>query len=303
MLKQSISVEKIYSKKFRLVNNSILLEDARDIMSTQKFKGIIVVNNSNQLVGVITRSSFFQKTQKKMILVDHNEPLQTIEGIKDVEITEIVDHHRIATFQTQKPITFINMPVGSTSTIIALQYKNYKVTPTKKIASILISGILSDTVILKSPTTTEIDKNILKWLNQFAKLDYKKFANDFFKAGSLIDPKKIKEIINSDFKNFEINKNKIGIGQIETVGTSEILKYKKTFLKYLNNIYSSQNYDFIGLIISDISIQSSLMMFFTDKKNENKIPWNKIENNLFELKNILSRKKQVLPVLTTVFEK
>ena len=212
-----------------------------------------------------------------------------------------MDHHRISTFQTFKPITFLNYPVGSTSTIVAMQYKNFGITPTKQIASLLLAGILSDTVILQSPTTTVSDKNMMKWLNMTAKIDARAFARDFFKAGSVFNIKNIDAIIKADFKTFIFNEKRIGISQFETVGMSEITKNKSKILNALNKIFIDEKLDFAGLLISDITIQSSLFFVITSEFYKTKIPWTEIENNIFDLKGILSRKKQVIPVLSRIF--
>ena len=300
-LKKSIPIKYIYSKEFKTIGYRRPLEEARIIMQRENVKGIMAVDDNGRLCGVITRSTFLRNSEKKVILVDHNEPAQALEGINEIEILEIVDHHRISTFQTFKPITFLNYPVGSTSTIVAMQYKNFGITPTKQIASLLLAGILSDTVILQSPTTTVSDKNMMKWLNMTAKIDARAFARDFFKAGSVFNIKNIDAIIKADFKTFIFNEKRIGISQFETVGMSEITKNKSKILNALNKIFIDEKLDFAGLLISDITIQSSLFFVITSEFYKTKIPWTEIENNIFDLKGILSRKKQVIPVLSRIF--
>ncbi len=301
-VQQSILVKNIYTTDFKTILYNKPLDSALTLFNKEKLKGMVVVNDNNKIVGVITRSTFLNtNNHKQVILVDHNEPTQAIDGINEVEIAEIVDHHRISTFQTIKPITFINLPVGSTSTIVALQYKNYGIMPDKKIAQLLMAGILSDTVILNSPTTTQIDKNMIKWLNGIANINYKAFATGFFRAGSMINPKKLKETITSDFKEFDMNGNKVGIGQIEIVGFGEILKYKQKIIEYLKNIYDQGNYHFVGLLISDITEQSSIFVVITNEITKKQMPWQKLEPNIFELKGILSRKKQVVPALLRMY--
>ena len=161
--------------------------------------------------------------------------------------------------------------------------------------------VLSDTIILQGPTTTITDKEIIRWLNSFARINYRAFAKEFFKAGSVFNPKKINELIKTDFKMFNFNSNKVGIAQFETVGMSDIMKNKDKIFEALNKIYVDDNYDLIGLLISDITIQSSLFAVITKDVIKINIPWPEIEKNIFELKGILSRKKQVVPVLSRIF--
>ncbi len=299
-LKQSIPVIHICSKDFRTISPDALMGEAKAIIERERRKGVIVINDENRIIGVVTRSLFLTKPDKKVILVDHNEPSQAVDGIDEVEILEIVDHHRISPLTTEKPITFINYPVGSTSTIIAMLYKNNNIKPDKKIATLLIAGILSDTVILKSPTTTSLDKEMVKWLNQFAQINYKKFAFSFFKEGSKIDFRKIDKVILSDFKEFIINENKIGIGQIEVVGFNEFLRHKDKFYVNLKKIQQEREYKLLAFMVTDITQQSSLLLISAPEDIIARIPYNKIGKNLFELKGIISRKKQVLPFLTRI---
>jgi len=301
LLKQCIPVKYIYSSDFKTIYYKKTLDEAREIVEKDKVKGIMVLDDNGKLSGVITRSTFLRKNHKNIILVDHNEPTQTLEGINDVEILEIVDHHRISTFQTVKPITFINLPVGSASTIVSMQYRNFGITPSPVIAKLLIAGILSDTVILKSPTTTEIDKKMIKWLNSIANINYLEFAEEFFKAGSVINEKNIKDTVMSDFKIFDMNGNKTGIGQIETVGMSRVLTFKQKIFNILFSEFKSGQFDFLCLLVTDISAQSSYLFVAADTKLKKLLPWPEIENNIFELKGILSRKKQVAPALSRIF--
>ncbi len=302
LLKQTIPVSIFYSKEFKTVTPEKSLEEVKELMSKENLKGIIVVDEDEKLAGIVTRSSLLSKPEKKVILVDHNEPSQAVDGIDDIEVIEIVDHHRISPIHTDKPITFINYPVGSTSTIIAIRYKENNINPDKKTAQLLMAGILSDTVILKSPTTTKYDHQMVKWLNKFAKINYKKFATEFFKAGARIDFKNISSIITGDFKTFDMKGNKVGIGQVETVGFENFLKYKNKFIRELDKLREKEKFVLIALLITDISQQSSLLIARGEERILKKLPYKKIDKNLYELKGVLSRKKQVVPLISRLFE-
>ncbi len=302
LLKQAMPVISVAAENPIKIHPDKTVEEINEIMKDSDIKGITVVDDKNRLIGIVTKSLLLNKPNKKLILVDHNEATQAIDGVEDIEIKEIVDHHRISPINTEKPITFINYPVGSTSTIIGMLYKEHNIKPDKTTASLLIAGILSDTVILKSPTTTKTDIDILKWLNKTAQMDYKKFAREFFKAGSKIDYKNIDKLIVSDFKNFDMNGNKVGIGQIETVGFSEFYKFKDKFLKELSKLRDSHKYVLVALLITDISMQTSLLLTSGEEKIIRKIPYKRIDDNLFELKGVLSRKKQVVPFISRLFQ-
>ncbi len=301
LLKQAIPIILLAAKNPIKIQPDKTVEEIQDIMENIDIKGITVVDDKDKLIGIVTKSLLLSKPNKKVILVDHNEATQAIDGIDDIEIKEIVDHHRISPIKTDKPITFINYPVGSTSTIISMLYKNNEIKPSKIIAKLLIAGILSDTVILHSPTTTKTDLAMIKWLNSIAEFDYKKFANDFFKAGSKIDYKNIAKLIISDFKNFDMNGNKVGIGQIETVGFSGFYKYKKKFYSELQKLQLQHNYVLVALLITDISLQTSLLLTSGQDKIIRKLPYKRIEKNLYELTDVLSRKKQVVPLINRLF--
>ncbi|MDD5066069.1 MAG: putative manganese-dependent inorganic diphosphatase [bacterium] len=302
LLKQSIPVPVFYTKKFSTIHYSKDLTETHDILGDQEQKGIMVLDDQGTLCGIITKGELVKSSSKKAILVDHNEISQAVDGIEQASVIEIVDHHRLSPINTVKPITFINYPVGSTSTIIAMQFKNSCIEPERSTARLLISGILSDTVILRSPTTTRSDTEMVKWLNHFARMDYRQFAVEFFKAGSKVDYKDVEKIIFQDFKNYEAGNSRIGMGQIEIIGFSEFHKHKAKLLHALQKMNEEGDYKLLGLLLTDISIETSLLLILGKDNLLNKLPYNKLNPNLYELKGVISRKQQLMPTLLKMFE-
>ena len=245
-----------------------------------------------------------KKKKKKVILVDHNSYTQSIEGIEEANILEIVDHHNIGSIGTNSPINFRNMPVGSSNTIIYQMYKENNIKIPKQIAGIMASGIISDTLILKSPTTTELDKKALMELSKLAKINYNKYGIDLLKAGASIKGKTKEELLYQDFKIYPIGNKKIGIGQISTTDPSIFLKDKEEYETLLTSIAKNNEYASLTFFVNDILNDGSYIFFNTDSKYvlSNAFNLKKLEQGTF-LKKIVSRKLQIVPVIMEQYEK
>ena len=190
----------------------------------------------------MTKSEIDNKRKRKVILVDHNEMEQSASGLEEADITEIVDHHKIGSIGTTLPINFRNMPVGSTNTIIYTLYLENKIEIPKDIAQIMLSGILSDTLILNSPTTTIDDIEAVKKLSKIAEIDYKKYGLEMLQKGSDLKGKTIDELIYNDFKIYEENHYKIGLGQILTIDTSDIINKKIGECRFTDFLNKNRRY-------------------------------------------------------------
>ncbi len=242
---------------------------------------------------------------KKVILVDHNEFQQSADGIEKAEILEVIDHHKIK-FSYDKPVKFLTEPFGSTATIIAKNFERdirgiKSINEKKKIKGLLLSSILSDTVVFKSPTTTEEDKRIAKELAHSIGIeDIVKFGIEIKKAKGSIKGKEIESIIMSDFKEFDFNGKKVGIGQTEIVDINEIYEIKDKISEFLENL-KNKGYEMTVFIATDIINEGSELFFAGDKDKIEKAFNVKVDGNSVYIKGLMSRKKQVVPNLQKVF--
>lgn len=290
-------------KNVTYVNETTDLNDFIDLANRTKYSNFPVINKDGKCLGIIRLADTAERNKKQVILVDHNEAEQSVDGLHDANIVEIIDHHKIGTLGTTMPINFRNMPVGSTNTIIYNLFKENNVEIPSDIAGIMMSAIISDTLLFKSPTTTEIDKDIVRRLSEIAQLDYKKFAMDMFKAGSMIKNKSPEEILYADFKNFNIDGARIGIGQLSTVSPDDVINRKQDYIDLLNRIGKENDYKLIALFVTDI-INNCSYCFFNDKGKF--ILENSFDKDFYQgikMDGILSRKKQIIPAIMNTLEK
>jgi len=287
---------KINQNNIICVNENDSLSEVLDMAAKKKFSNYPVINNNGKFLGIFRISMADSKTPKKVILVDHNEKEQSVIGLDEAEIVEVVDHHKIGNIGTNYPINFRNMPVGCTATILYLLYKEHKVEIPKQIAGLMLSAIISDTLLLTSPTTTETDKKALDELSKIAGVDIEKYGMEMFKAGSSMEGKSINDIIFMDFKTFDVDSQKVGIGQVSTMTTEELLDKKDEFISELNELSENQGYVAIALFVTDILKNGSYILFNESSKE--------IFSKSFGLENLeeihffeglVSRKKQIVP--------
>ena len=231
---------------------------------------------------------------QEVMLVDHNEFGQSAEGIENAKIRMVVDHHKIANFCTSEPLYYVAEPVGCTSTVLYGLYKKYNVEIEKKTAGLMLSAIVSDTLLFKSPTTTEMDKLACEELSKIAKVDMESYAMEMFKAGTSLDEFSIEEIVNMDFKEFDMSGKRVGIGQVFTLDIDSILAKKDDFLSHIH----STEYDILVLAITDIIKEGSYLIY----KSEDKViseAFNVDASQGIFAEGVVSRKKQLVPNLTT----
>ncbi len=280
------------------INENDDLTDVLDLANKKKYSNYPVLDSKGHCLGVFRVSMAYSRHPKQVILVDHNEKEQSVIGLEEAEILEIVDHHRIGNVGTNSPINFRNMPVGCTNTILYLMFKENNIDIPKNYAGLMLSGIISDTLLLTSPTTTDLDRNALKELASIAEIDYEKFAFEMFKAGSTIKGQTISEIIHGDFKKFMVNHQRIGVGQFLTMNTDEIMGKKNEIIECLNQIAKEEDYAFISLFVTDIWNKGSYIFYNENSKEiaENAFGVDDLEEGYF-FEGMLSRKKQILPKL------
>jgi manganese-dependent inorganic pyrophosphatase len=244
-------------------------------------------------------------TDKKVILVDHNEMAQAVDKLNEENIIEIVDHHKIGGIKTGKPIFFLNEPVGATGGIIANLYETNGVKISREMAGLMMAAILSDTVLFKSPTCTPRDKTAVDKLSKIAGVDPMKFGMDMLKAKSDISAKSAKDILTGDFKKFDFSGTKAGVGQIEVMDLKDLQPKRAAILVEMNNMKEQEKLDMVVLMLTDVIKEASDILFVgNDKaaKGFEKAFGGKISNNSIYKEKVLSRKKQVIPPLEGAFK-
>ncbi len=259
--------------------------------------GFIVTDDDGFICGVITRLSFLTHWKFRVALVDHNELSQAVDGVEEASVEEIIDHHRLGYRSTDQPITFINKVVGCTCTIIAELFQNSRVEPPLKIAGLMLAAILSDTVILQSPTTTPLDREMASWLAKLAQVDLPSFGNKMFSAGCAVDGVNPKTLIHQDLKIYDESGWKISVSQMETVGLESFKDISESLAKELDWAREEAACQFSCLMVTDITSSTSLLLCSGEEKIIEAISYPKIGENLFEMVGVLSRKKQMMPYL------
>ncbi|MDE7140019.1 MAG: putative manganese-dependent inorganic diphosphatase [Treponemataceae bacterium] len=285
------------------VHKNDSVKKIRPILHASPSRSLTVVDDDNKVVGMITENDLLHDALVEIALVDHNEVSQAAEGIEHYTIREIIDHHRIGTVTTRTPITFINKPVGSTSTIVANLYRENHVSIPLEIAQVLLCGILSDTLILHSATTTDIDRETADYLSSITGLDVQTLGQDVLNAGSHIGARTAADVIKQDKKEYRDERNVYTVSQIEVDGTDELLARKQEFLDELEITRRSHGALFSALLVTDIARLSSLMLVSADKHFLPYITFPKQEDNVYFLKDVMSRKKQLIPLLSELIER
>lgn len=285
------------------VHKNDSVKKIKPILHASPSRSLTVVDDDNKVVGMITENDLLHDALVEIALVDHNEVSQAAEGIEHYTIREIIDHHRIGTVTTRTPITFINKPVGSTSTIVANLYRENHVSIPLEIAQILLCGILSDTLILHSATTTDIDRETADYLSSITGLDVQVLGQDVLNAGSHIGTRSAADVIKQDKKEYRDERNVYTVSQIEVDGTDEVLARKQEFLDELEITRRSHGALFAALLVTDIARLSSLMLVSADKHFLPYITFPKQEDNVYFLKDVMSRKKQLIPLLSELIER
>ncbi len=241
---------------------------------------------------------------KKVMLVDHNEKQQTVPDIDDVEITHVVDHHRIANFETKLPLYYRAEPVGCVSTIVWKMYNENDVKVPAKIAGLMASSIISDTLLLKSPTTTDEDVAALKDLSKTAGIDYETYGLEMLKAGTNLDSKTTQELIDMDAKSFDMKGNSVRIAQVNTVDIADTLKREDDFVNDIKSENAKNGYNLFVLLVTNILTSDTTGIIIGDDaavKTFEAALNTKVEDNKAALPGVVSRKKQVVPPLDEKF--
>ncbi|HBF38103.1 MAG TPA: putative manganese-dependent inorganic diphosphatase [Firmicutes bacterium] len=302
LLYQSIPVGFIMtSKNLVAFQQDDYIDTVKEQMLQTRYRSYPVVDNNGRFKGFISRYHLIKQNRNKVILVDHSESSQTINGIEQAEILEIIDHHRIGDIQTGRPIYYRNQPVGSTATIVANLFFENGIQPSEKIAGILCAAILSDTVAFKSSTSTDTDINTAKKLAEMSHIDIDKFAKKMFQAGSSLKNMSSDEILQNDFKEYLISKNKVGVGQINTEDLSSVKKIRSSILESMKALLVKEGYSMILLLITDILNEETEILFVETHQGMIAKAFNPLKDeNSFVMKGVVSRKNQIIPELTNI---
>ena len=285
-----------YIKDILCISEYENVSDFMGIANKTRYSYYPVIDENEKCKGILRMSDVSYDNRKNVILVDHNSYEQSAIGLEETNIVEIVDHHNIGSIGTNMPINFRNMPVGSTNTILYIMYHENNIEIPKGIAGLMLSGILSDTLILNSPTTTDIDRKAVKELAEIAGVDYQVYGLEMLKAGSSLKGKTKEEVLYTDYKNYPVGNYHIGLGQISTTNPDELLEEKEEYVDLLNQVADGEDYYFVALFVTDIIKKGSYVLY--SKKAEN------ILRNVYKredltqgtfLEGVVSRKKQILP--------
>ena len=270
----------------------------KDVTKKLKHNNYPILNSKNECLGLLRVTDIVKKNKKEVMLVDHQEKEQSVDGLDEANILEIVDHHKIGSINTSMPINFRNMIVGSSCTIVYTMYKETKTKIPKDMAGIMLSGILSDTLCLQSPTTTKIDIDATEELSKIAEVDYKDYAFKMFKAGTSLEGLTKYQVIKSDFKTFPQSDKKFAIGQVFTLDKDRIFNELDEYIKQLEEIKEKEGYEFIILLVTDIIQNGSYLLFTKDAKTILETIYNLGEiNQGYYIDELVSRKKQLLPLI------
>lgn len=300
-IKSARGIASAINHDFLSFSHKQLMEEGRQAARNSEQSMFPIVDDEGKLLGVISRSDFMNPPKPKIILVDHNELGQAVLGAESADILQVLDHHRLGgAFTSQQPIRFINEPVGSTCTLVTREFRAAGLTPSQGISLCLASGIISDTLFLRSPTATHLDREMLAWLETLCGRNLETFAKEFFAIGSALRNSAAKQVILEDCKEFTEHGVRFSISQIEEIGFDLFWSRKWELFSALENHASARGLAFSALLVTDISTNSSLLLLSRELSKWESIGYPRLEKHLYELSGIVSRKKQLLPLLLRI---
>ena len=303
IIRSATTLERLVDRKFSSLSADLRLGDLRKKLATSTSPSYMVVDDEGKLQGILTRTDVLKPVKTRLVLVDHNEMSQAVSGADQVTIVEIIDHHRLGALNTQHPILFINEPVGSTCTIIADLFRREGLMPSADIAGIMMSGIISDTLHLNSPTTTEKDGVILDWLSKIAAVNPRELASEIFSSGSVILANPPEKVIRSDFKIYEEDGVRFAVSQIEELGFSNFWKHSRELALALEALRTEESLLFACVLITDINTQNSLLLVKGEPEFISRISYPSVQKDeIFDTPGIVSRKKQLIPYIGSILK-
>lgn len=292
LLHLSGPVETIMATDAETLHRDDLLSTAARVVSNSPYRTACVTDEDGRFIGMLSRNSFLEDVHKSVILVDHNEYAQAVEGIETAEIVEIIDHHRLGTIATLQPIRFRNEPVGSTSTIITMRYREEQVVPDKAMATLLLAGILSDTLVLKMSTTTDRDREAVSYLSGIARIEPEEFGSELINKGMNLDGVPIEELIVRDIKEFSLQDRTVSIAQIMTGSRDFADSSAKEIQEALSRYQAGNGYDMSIVLVTDVIGQRSFLFASGDHGLLSKLGY---LDQPVVLEGVMSRKKDFFP--------
>ena len=292
------------SDNLTIFNVNEKTDDIKEIMGQKRYRDFPIVDKDDNYIGMISRRNLLNLKRKQVIMVDHNEESQAVDGIDHAEILEIIDHHRLGTLETMSPVFFRNQPLGCTATIMYQMYQERGVEIPKKIAGLLCSAIISDTLMFRSPTCTAIDKSAAEHLAQIAGIDIEDLAIDMFSAGSNLGSRTAEEIFYQDFKRFDVGNVEFGVGQINSMNAVELEEIREKLIPYLPVAHRESGLNMIFFMLTNIIKESTELLCYgpnsdTLVKEAFQLP---DDGDSYELKGLVSRKKQLIPSLAGMIQ-
>lgn len=264
----------------------------------------LVVDDDHQLLGIFSNSDIIKPVERKIVLVDHNELSQAVNGADQVNIVEILDHHRLGNPPSQQPVLFYNIPVGSTCTIVGMLFQQAGLTPSPEIAGLMMAGIISDTLKLKSPTSTLRDKEMLEWLETLAPTTIDILAEVIFTSGSLISTASAEDVVGTDCKIYEEGVVRFSVAQIEELGFDNFWEHHKAIAEALDSYREAQKLHFSALLVTDVRTQNSLLVVSGSNVLLDAFSYpHVVEDYIFDMPGIVSRKKQLIPHITELLSR
>ena len=277
------------------------IDDVKDTLLESRFRAYPILDEEEKVVGMLSRFHLLRPRRKQVILMDHNEKSQSVAGLDQAEILEIVDHHRLADIQTKNPIRVRNEPVGSTTTIVACMYQEKGLMPTTKMAGLMAAAIVSDTVMFKSPTCTQLDIDVANRMARIANISLEELGAAIFSA-NCGDDKSVESMLKTDYKEFQIAGHNLAVSQVTCMDSDRLLKRKEEFLSAMREIRMSHRLDSVVLMITDVLLDGTQLLFVGDEESICQALNIEDEgNNCAFLPKVMSRKKQVIPMLSALW--
>ena len=303
VVRTASTIERVIERNVPTVGPDVRIADVRKKFFAGLTHALPVVADDGALLGIITKTDILKPVSTRLVLVDHNEITQAVPGADEVPIAEIIDHHRLGALNTAQPILFINEPVGSTCTIVADLFRREGLQPSPDIAGIMMSGLISDTLHLNGPTTTAKDAILLAWLAEIAGVNSKQLADEIFNSGSVILANPPSKIVRSDYKIYEEEGLRFAVSQVEELGFGNFWSQSKPIALALGELRDEEHLAFAALLVTDINTQNSLLLVKGDASLIQRISYAHVEQDeIFDLPGIVSRKKQLIPYLSSLLK-
>jgi len=303
VVRTASTIERSIERTFVPLHPDARISDVRRRIATHPAPAFMVVDDAGLLRGVLAKSDMLRPVPTRLCLVDHNEVTQAVSGAEEVTISEIIDHHRLGALHTAQPILFLNEPVGSTCTIVAGLFRRDGLVPSPAVAGLMMSGLISDTLHLNSPTTTHKDAEILAWLAPLAGEDPRQLADAIFSSGSIIVTNSPEKVIRTDYKIYEEGAVRFAVSQVEELSFVNFWQQAKPLGLALEELRTAERLAFATLLVTDINTQNSLLMVRGDAELIRRISYAHVEKDeIFDLPGIVSRKKQLIPYLSSLLK-